>query len=294
MQGSRTVAIALLLLVMLLWGSTFVVTKAGLDNWPPVLFAFARLSIASICLLAIAFVTGKLRPPRPVPWGILLAMGLIGIAIYYAEFNLALIYTSAAQAALVQSCIPIVTTTLAVLFLRESFTRFNALGIALAVLGVAAIFVQGTPSPTARAPWLGNLLMLGAVIAWSVYTVLAKRLAGTAALTIATWVTLIGTLFLGAGAWLEGRSAATPHLTPEGWAVIIYLGIFPSALSFVLYSHALRHLRASQVAIFVNLVPVVGVLAGVLAMGDSLSSSALLGGALVLTGAWISTRSPSG
>ena len=286
---------------MLLWGSTFVVTKAALEGLPPVLFAFARTSVAAVCLLLLAVFKRQWRLPRDTPRGMLVTMAVFGIAIYYTAFNLGLRYTSAAQAALVQSSLPAVTTAFAMLFLREQVKARGALGILLAVGGVVMIFAQSAPSATASRPILGNLIMFCGVIAWSAYTVLARRLAGIEPLTVVSWVTTMGAAALGVGAVIEWRMSTGGglhvgtggglHLTGGGWTAILYLGLLPSALSFVLYSQALRHLRAAQVAVFINLVPVVGVLAGVVFLGDALSSTALLGGGLVLAGVWLSTRS---
>ncbi len=302
LMSSSRLAIAQLVLVMLLWGSTFVVTKAALEGLPPVLFAFARTGVAAVCLLLLAVFKRQWRLPSDTPRGILVTMAVFGIAIYYTAFNLGLRYTSAAQAALVQSSLPAVTTAFAMLFLREQLKARGALGILLAIGGVAMIFAQSAPSPTADRPILGNLIMFCGVIAWSAYTVLARRLAGIEPLTVVSWVTTMGAAALGVGAVIEwgmstgddlrlGTGGGGLHLTGGGWTAILYLGLLPSALSFVLYSQALRHLRAAQVAVFINLVPVVGVLAGVVFLGDALSSSALLGGGLVLAGVWLSTRS---
>ena len=290
MPSSR-LAIAQLVLVMLLWGSTFVVTKAGLNGLPPLFFAFARTTVAALFLLLFAILSGRWRLPAQVPRSTVLAMAVVGVAVYYSAFNLGLRYTGAAQAALVQSSLPAVTAAFAMLFLRERPNRRGSVGILLAIAGVIAIFAQSAPGSTASHPSLGNLITLLAVIAWSVYTVMARRLAAVDPLTITAWVMSAGAAMLGGVAWLEHRGSDWPHLSLSGWAIVLYLGALPSALCFVLYNAALRRLRAAQVAVFLNLVPVVGVIASMAALGEKLSSSALLGGALVLAGVWISTRS---
>ena len=294
MKSSRSLSIALLICVMLIWGSSFVVTKAALGRVPPIFLAFARLAVAAISLSIYAGLTHQLTL-RPAPWRTLFGMAISGILIYYIGFNLSLQYTSASQAALVQSCVPAVTAALAVVFLHEPLTIRRVVGIALAIIGVGAMFLPSARHDGAPQPWLGNLIMVCTVLSWAAYTVMAKRLAALQAVPLATHVTVIGALLLAAPAWLESRfglaqGLSTARWLTADWAAIIYLGVFPSALCFVLYSKALRHLRASQVATFVNLVPLVGVISGVLALGESLSSNALSGGALVLSGVWISTH----
>jgi drug/metabolite transporter (DMT)-like permease len=75
----------------------------------------------------------------------------------------------------VQSCLPVVTAVMAVVWLREKVTRLRLLGIALAITGVLLILTRSQPDTTARSPLVGNGLMLGTVVAWGVYTMLAKR-----------------------------------------------------------------------------------------------------------------------
>ena len=74
-----------------------------------------------------------------------------------------------------------------------------------------------------------------------------------------------------------------------GWFRIVYLGTLASGVGYLLYSRALRDLDASQVGAFINLVPVVGVLSGVMFLGDTVTPLAIAGGALVLGGLWISS-----
>src|SRR5262245_31383912 len=122
MIRGRALSIVLLVLTMLIWGSTFVVTREGLRELPPMLFA----------LLRFAWLRGATRLPRPVPWGRLWLMALLGVGAYYVAFNLALTFTTASQGALVQSSIPVVTAAMAVAWLGERPTAARALGIGLA------------------------------------------------------------------------------------------------------------------------------------------------------------------
>ena len=290
MRG-RPLSIVLLVLTMLWWGSTFVVTKGGLDEVPPMRFALLRFVVASLLLLAVALARGGLsRLPRPRPWGTLTLMALAGIAFYYVGFNLALTYTSASQGALVQSSSPAITAIAAVWLLGERVTKWRLLGIVLAIGGVLLIVARGAPDANAPAPLLGNLLMFGTVVLWSVYTVFAKRLANADPAVVMAVVSCIGTLMLIPPALIEAARTPVAPISLESWLRIIYLGAFPSAAGFLLYSRALRDLDATHAGIFINLVPVIGVISGVVILGDSISPMALAGGILVLAGIWISSR----
>lgn len=291
MMRGRALSIVLLLLTMLIWGSTFVITREGLRELPPMLFALLRFCVASAVLVPVAWLRGgTARLPRPVPWGRLWLMALLGVALYYVAFNLALTFTTASQGALVQSSIPVVTALMAVVWLGERLTGPRALGIGLAVAGVLLILVQAAPDAKARAPVVGNLLMFGSVLVWGGYTMLAKRLANEDALAITACVAAMGTVLLVPPALMEAAGAPLPAITLVGWLRITYLGAFPSALCYLLFSRALRDLDAGQVGAFINLIPVVGVASGVAFLGETMTPLAIVGGGLVLAGVWISTR----
>jgi drug/metabolite transporter (DMT)-like permease len=291
MRG-RPLSIGLLLIAVVIWGAAYVVTKSGLSELPPMLFALLRYCVASLLLVPLALARGGLaKLPRPVPWKTLVLMALFGVALYYFLFNLALSYTTASHVALIQSSFPAILATMAVLWLHERLTRQRVLGIALAVVGVALIVARAEPDGTARDPLLGNALTFGSVLIWSVYTILAKRVAEADALAVTAVVAVLGTIMLVPAALIENANASILSISAEGWLKIVYLGALASAVSYLLYNRALRDIDASLAGIFINLSPVIGVISGVIFLDESITRLAILGGALVLAGVWISSMS---
>src|SRR5690348_8495329 len=114
---SHVSSMILLTAVMIIWGSSFAVTKNSVNAVPPVFFALLRMTVASVLLLIVAqFRGGTSKIPKPVPWIIIGLMGLTGTCLYYICFNISLQYTTASVGALIQSFIPIVTALLAFIF----------------------------------------------------------------------------------------------------------------------------------------------------------------------------------
>ena len=279
---------------MVMWGGTYVVTRAGVGELPPMLFALLRFGVASVLLVPLALLRGgRARLPRPIPWRTLLLMGLTGVGLYYTGFNLALTYTTASQGALIQSSIPAITAVMAMVWLRERLSRQRVLGIVLAVAGVLLIVARTSPDASARSPLIGNLLMFGTVLVWGVYTILAKQVADVDIIAITASVAVIGTIMLVPAALIEGAGRPLPTISWASWLRIFYLGALASALGYLLYGRALRDLDASLVGAFVNLAPVIGVVSGVVLLGEAIAPIAILGGALVLVGVWMSSRQPS-
>jgi drug/metabolite transporter (DMT)-like permease len=295
-MGNKVSAVVLLVVVMVIWGSAYAVTKASVAEIPPILFAVLRNFVASILLVAVAQMRGGITNlPRPVPWATIALMGLTGISLYYIGFNVSLFYTSASQGALIESFIPIVTALLAAVLLKESLSAKRLLGIGISTAGVLLIIILTTPNSNARNPLLGNGLMLGTVVVWSIYTILAKRLAETDQLVVTAYSTAFGTLLLIPAAIYESSGKSFPAISASGWLSVLYLGAVASAGAYWLYNRSLKYLEASQTAIFMNLLPVIGVAVAVLFLGESLTVWQLTGGALVLLGVWVSlqSRNPS-
>jgi drug/metabolite transporter (DMT)-like permease len=278
-----------------IWGSTFVVTKDVMAEFPPLVLAFFRVAIGAVLLLPLALIRHRraAADAQPLPWGTLFAMGFIGVALYYFLFNLAMVYISASQGALVQSSIPAMTALIAVVWLREHASRKRIAGIVLSVVGVIIIFMGAEDSgATASAgsisgKWLGNLLMFGSVIAWGIYTSLAKRVAAFDPLVVTGYVIAIGAALLLPGALYELSGRELPRITAVGALQILYLGGMASGIAFLIYNRALEGMDASQAGVFANLIPVVGVLSGVVFLGEPLPLRAILGGVVVMLGVWI-------
>ena len=290
-MGNRVSAVVLLLLVVIIWGSSFAVAKASLAEVPPVLFALLRYAVASLLLVALSQMRGGLaKLPRPAPWGVIALMGLTGVTLYYIGYNFSLYYTTASQGALVQSFIPVVTALLAAAFLKESLSAKRLLGIGISTAGVLLIMALAQSSADALNPVLGHALMLGAVVVWAVYTILAKRLAHIDQLVVTALSAVFGTLFLIPFALFELRGRSFPAISSGGWLSVLYLGAVSSAGGYLLYNRSLKHLEASQTANFLNLMPVIGVATAVLFLGEDLTLWQILGGALVLVGVWISLQ----
>ena len=289
-MSHRASAILSLILVMCVWGSAFSVTKTAIAEVPPVLIAFLRFALAAAVMLPLALARrGPAQRMTKRQWATVAAMGICGFTLFQAGANIAQTYTTATQAAIIQSIIPVLTAILAALVLRERPAGRGVAGIALSLAGVFAVVLVAAPSASARSPLLGGAIMVGAVGMWAIYTVLAKRLAGADMLRVTAYSTAFGALFLLPLALIESGGLALPAISWRGWLSIGYLGLVSSAIANLLYNRSLAHLEANQTATFINLVPIVGVVVAVLFLGEPLIVWQLAGGAVTLLGVWLAT-----
>ncbi|GAA0550134.1 DMT family transporter [Chitinophaga japonensis] len=288
LKDPGTQGLANILLVMLIWGSAFTATKIAVEEVTPFMLAFLRNGIASVCLLPFFLV--KIRQAtRPLPYVKMSFMGLTGITLFYAFFNSSLVYTTAAAGALVQGILPVAIALPAVLFLRERLTRTQALGIVLSVAGVVLVgFTNGHAA--GRNPLLGSVLMILSVFSWTVYTILSRSIRHIDPVLVTAFSTFAGTVLLLPALALEPGDHIISGISWKGWAAIAYLGLFASALSYILYNKALQLLPAAQVGAFLNLDPVIGAVIAIIFLREKVTGWQIAGGLLVLAGLWLSSK----
>jgi drug/metabolite transporter (DMT)-like permease len=285
----RTAALLALTGATAIWGSTFVVTKALLDESEPFFIVVARLTLALIILWPLF---GRRRGERPMlpltpPF---IALGLLGVAGNFGLQTVGLSYTGAADAALIVAITPVAVAVLAAVFLDERLVPRKLIGIGVSIAGVIAITgIGGAATP---AGMLGNFLVIGSTLSWAGYTILGKRLGtqshGAGVITIATigW----GLVLLLPVAIVE-MIVSAPELSLRGVAALAYLGIGGSGVAFLLWNYALGAIGALVAGAFLNLIPVFGV-ALALVVGESLSLGQVAGAVAVGVGVWLAAWRP--
>ncbi len=284
----------LLTLTMLFWSGNMVLGRAIRDQVPPLTLAFWRWTIAFSLALPLAL--PHLRAQWPLlrrGWKPLFVLGLIGVGGYNTFAYLALNYTPATNAVLINSVIPMATITLSWLFLGQRLRPVAWLGVALSFLGVAAIVCRGQVEMLAALSLnVGDLWMLAAVLTWAVYTIgLQWRPAGVDPLLMLAALTIIGLLPLApAYAWevVHGREIVVSFASLAG---IAYTGVFPGFLGYVFYNRAVGEVGANQASLFLHLLPVFGTALSVVFLGERLQVYHYVGITLIFFGIYLTTRS---
>lgn len=214
--------------------------------------------------------------------------GILGVPVYFMLENGGLRLTSASTASLITGTVPVINALAVVVLLRSRVTALQWAGIAMSCAGVYAVAQADLASSLSGQAMLGNLLVFLSACAWVAYTMINKPLLHRYDnLTLNTYQTVVGTLFLLPVALHDGLPVATWDL--KVWLNILYLGAICSALAYILYLFALKHLGSTVVTSCLNLVPFFGVLGGAILLGEPLSWMKCLGGLLALTGVYLVT-----
>ena len=286
---SRTLPFLAVWGTVLFWGLSFVSSKTILNSGvPPMTMVCIRFVIATIILnllLRRFDPAARLRKKDLLP---LAVSGLFGVTVYFFFESRGIRLTSASHASLIIAVIPVVTVIAETILFRTRITLLAGLGIALSVVGV--VFVVNRPGAARGGESLvGDLFMFGACISWVVYIILSRNLhTRLSEIAITAYQSLFGTAFLVPFALLE--MGQWVPITLAAGLNLAYLALFCSALSNFLYVYSLSALGPIAVSPYVNLIPVVGVLGGVVLLGESLVWSQVVGGAVILAGVLLVSR----
>jgi len=286
---SRTLPFLAVWGTVLFWGLSFVSSKTILNSGvPPMTMVCIRFVIATIILnllLRRFDPAARLRKKDLLP---LAVSGLFGVTVYFFFESRGIRLTSASHASLIIAVIPVVTVIAETILFRTRITLLAGLGIALSVVGV--VFVVNRPGAARGGESLvGDLFMFGACISWVVYIILSRNLhTRLSEIAITAYQSLFGTAFLVPFALLE--MGQWVPITLAAGLNLAYLALFCSALSNFLYVYSLSALGPIAVSPYINLIPVVGVLGGVVLLGESLVWSQIVGGAVILAGVLLVSR----
>jgi drug/metabolite transporter (DMT)-like permease len=214
---------------------------------------------------------------------------MLGVVLNMGLFLVGLQYTTAVNAVLVITTIPVFTYALAVALGKEQLGPRRALGIGIALAGV--LYLIGSSYQASARSALGDFLVLLNCMCYASFLVLARPMTQKYdALSLTTWMVVIGAVvFLPVGLWfgLRGQLAMASH---ESLAWMLYIILGATVLTYTLNTRVLRHVQASTVAIFTYIQPIFTALAAYVVLGASLDWKVLPAAALVFAGVWLVAR----
>lgn len=282
-------------LAALFWGTSFLWIKLGLDQWDPVSLVAFRLLFAS-CLFAAALVITKtrIRIPRE-RWWVLPLVALLNPYIPFLLISWAEVRIDSGVASILNATVPLFTLVLAPFFLPEERPNWKTfLGTCVGFIGVLILFSgQMDKAIGGNSVLIGELAVLLAAALYGVATILLRRL-GPKTSPLGQAAILNGTACL--FVWIQALTFGEFHAPPLmiNWIAVIWLGALGSFAAYTLAMYVLHQKGAMQVTLINFAYPLLGLVLGILFLGEAFQIRLVVGGLLILGGiALVQRRPPS-
>jgi len=289
MPGQQKLAIiAAFTTLCVVWSSTWLAIKVGLNDLPPISFAAIRFLIAFLVLVAVSIGRVRLLPKTRDDWVVLAFTGVLMFAVNYGLLFWGELHVSSGLAAVLQAMIVIFGMAFAHVMLPSEPLRWQRIaGALLSIAGVALICGRLLQHSGMMAFWGGLGIVIGGAGAAYSNVLLKKRALQLAPAMIAAWQMIFGTVpLLSVGLIADGNPF---HFRWTGMAIfcLLYLAVIGSALTFLLLYWLLPRMEINHLQTISLITPPGAVAFGWLLGGETFSLWSLLGGALVLAGVWM-------
>jgi drug/metabolite transporter (DMT)-like permease len=301
MQSSRKAiytGISLAIIAAIIWSGNFIIARGLIEEIPPVSLAFYRWVLATLIIFPFAY--SQFRSEWPLvrrSWLYLFWASLTGISLFNTFVYVGAHYTSAINLALIgTTSSPIIATILARIFLKEKIGLMKVLGLLFCIAGVLFLITRGNYYHLLTLKFSrGDLWVLAAGFCFAVYnTLVKKKPAGISSMNFLFVAFALGTLLL-LPFFLWELTKAKPVTWSASLSMgIVYLGVGASVICFWIWNIAIQKIGAARTILFGNLIPIFSSLGAVVFLGETFTTSHLIGMALVFTGIVIANISAAG
>ena len=295
-EGQRKPAVLAIIICVFIWGFSFISIKVAVAVFPPMTLGAVRFAMALVLLFTMYRISlkktdGKFFDNVKEDLPLLVCSGLTGVTFYFFGENNGVALVTASEASIIVAAIPVLTVIAEWVFSKIAADSKQALlgwkhwlGAVVSMAGV--ILVAGV-SLSLSGSIKGYLYMGGAALCWVTYGLLTRPLfeRKRSRIYVVFWQNLVGFIGFLPFAYMERAAWTLPPLNV--FLHVVFLGLCCSAMGYWLYAHALEALGISTAAVFINLIPVVTVIAGFFILGDRLTLLQLAGAALVIGGVYL-------
>lgn len=283
-MGEKKLAHILAVIIMLIWGVSYLSIKVVVAEINPVLTAFYRFLIASIILFTVM----KIRYPKEKILKedrLKMALGgLTGVALYFFFENYSVLFTSASNVAILLSSIPVFTLIAQKVVFKEKMTIPKVLGATLSFIGIVIIIMSKEKISLFSKGTIGDIMALAAALTWVVYNIITSKFKGTyKSITITTYQGIWGCLFLAPSLLFSKFTIPSTKASLN----LIFLAVFCSCIAYAMYIYCLEHLGATVITTYINLQPIVSLISAKLLINETISVWQVVGSVIIILGVFL-------
>lgn len=281
-----------LVLLYGIWGLNWIIMKEAVLYFPAVPFVAYRFTLGAVILLAVSAWLRLPLPPRKYwPW--IIVTGILQTALNNVLVQVGMQSLTAGLVAVLNYSMPIWVSVMAHFFLQERLTVRKGAGIAVSTAGLFVLMNVGSVGHIGAV-----LAVIGAAVSWAAASIIMKLQARViirsgekeecSLIQYTTWQMTAGALSLLLYMGLTGSGPI--HWTPAAVGYLLYNGVLASAFAFFLWNYILSHMEAGKASMTILAVPIVGVISGVLILGEPMHLSTAAGMVMILSGIYYIIR----
>ena len=290
----KKLAELMLMFIVVVWALNFSVVKYSLGEIDPLSFNAFRFALGILLMWTAVWLRGiRIRIARK-DMGKVVVLGLLGNLIYQMLFIVGIDRTFASNAAVMLGTIPVWIAVFSHLFTDQKMYRLQAIGVFFAFSGVVMIMGFGEQGLNLRSESvLGDAIIISGAMVFAVYTLLSRSLLETySPLTLSTMVMTIGGVLLILVAIPSLIRLDYHSVSLLSWGGAGFSGVFAIGAAYLIWNFGIKNVGAVRTATYQNMVPVLGVLFGLIFLGEKLHILQYLGSLLTIAGVFL-TRAGS-
>ena len=277
------------------WGATPTIGRVLASYEAPFIVVFGRFVVAAICLVLLMHLGRQFKKVPKVLWWKFLILGITGILLHNGLLYEGLESVTASHASILLALIAVQVTILDAIVSRRLPSTITMVGVFFGFIGVVYVITDGDLYLLREIVFRrGEILVFCSGLSWAIYSVVGKDLLRRyPPILVTTYAALIGLIFLFPFAIADTAKTVAIYSDPKSIGLIFFLGSFGSALAFVWYYQAVSQIGVISTSVYVNFVPIFGVLSAHVFLNEPLANSLFTGGAIVFISLMIVTLCPS-
>ena len=289
-----TKAYVMLVCATLFWAGNFMVGKfAFLTNIPPMTLVFYRWSL--VWLILLPFTLKEIIKSKEIILNnlpLLLFLALTSVGLFNSFTYLSLVHTQVINASLFNTAIPAIIILLCFIFKIEKTNKYQILGLIISVLGILSIITKLNLEIILSLNFnKGDLIMIGGVISWGLYSSFLKRKTFTLPLlTLVHVLCSLGLIFIFPQFIYEFSQGKVINFDLELFYILIFLALFPSIGSYYCWAGAVSIIGANRAGIFLSLIPLFSTIMAIFFYKEQFQFFHLIGAILIILGLFLSNK----